>query len=67
MDINEQIIKILFEAIFGIATVLITGYLVPWIRNLLGESKYAMLTEYTSLAVRCAEQIYTPEQCIVPC
>lgn len=40
----------------------ITSVLIPYFRCKIGEDKWAKLQEYTIYAVRCAEQLYTPEQ-----
>lgn len=59
---NAEMVKIIVEAVFGLVTILITSYLIPWIKGKIGEDKYTKLVDYTELAVRAAEQVYTPEQ-----
>lgn len=59
---DAQIVKVILEAVFGVVTILITSYLLPWLKSLVGESKYNAISDFTELAVRSAEQIYTPEQ-----
>ena len=57
-----EIIKPLVEAIIGVVAVIITGYLIPWLRGKIGEAKFDKLSAFTALAIRTAEQIYTVEQ-----
>ena len=59
---NEEITKIIVEAIASIAMVLITGYLIPWIKSKIGEEKYNRFVDYVELSVRSAEQLYSPEE-----
>lgn len=59
---DSEIMKIILEALIGVIAILITGYLIPWIKGVVGEDKFAMLVELTAYAIRAAEQIYTPEQ-----
>jgi len=59
---DSEITKIILEAILSVAAILITGYLIPWFKNTIGEDKFAQLVDFTAFAVRAAEQIYTPEQ-----
>lgn len=51
---HEILIDIL-EAVIILATMLITRYLVPYIKSLIHESKYAELIEVIAAAVRAAE------------
>ena len=59
---NSEIMKIILEAICGIIGVLITVYLIPWLKGMIGDDKFDLLIEYTAYAIRAAEQLYTPEQ-----
>lgn len=59
---NEEMITIIIKAVLAILSVFITTVLVPYIKERIGNDKYNKLVEYTKYAVRCAEQLYTPEQ-----
>lgn len=59
---NEEMITVIVKAVLAILSVFITTVLVPYIKERIGNDKYNKLVEYTKYAVRCAEQIYTPEQ-----
>lgn len=59
---NNEMITVIVKAVLAILSVFITTVLVPYIKERIGNDKYNKLVEYTKYAVRCAEQIYTPEQ-----
>ena len=58
---TELLIK-LFIAIISIISVLISAYVIPWIRTQIGSDKFDEIVTFTELAVRSAEQLFTPEQ-----
>lgn len=58
----EEITKIIVEAVVSITVIIITTYIIPWIKGKIGEDKYALIQTYTELAVRSAEQLYTEEE-----
>ena len=59
---DSEITKIILEAIIGVVAILITGYLLPWFKSMVGEEKFALIVDCTAYAVRAAEQLFTPEQ-----
>lgn len=59
---NNEIITIIIRAVLAILSVIITTVIVPYIKERIGQDKYDKLVEYTKYAVRCAEQMFTPEQ-----
>lgn len=59
---NNEMITVIVKAVLAILSVFITTVLVPYIKERIGNDKYNKLVEYTKYAVRCAEQIYTPEE-----
>lgn len=59
---NPELITKLTELIVTIIVLLVSAYLVPWLKNKIGEDKYALLIEFAEIIVRSAEKIYTPEQ-----
>ena len=58
---NELFIKIV-GAIITILVALITGFIIPWLKSKVDGEQTKKLAYYIGMAVRCAEQIYTPEQ-----
>lgn len=60
MDNNT--INLLFKAIISLLSILITGFLIPYIKNKIGEQKFAKIIEYTDLAIRTAEMIFSVEE-----
>lgn len=49
-------------SIFSLISVLITVYVIPYLKSKMGSDEFDKLITYVTVAVRCAEQIYTPEQ-----
>lgn len=58
---NELFIKIV-GAVITILVSLITAFVIPWIKTRVETDKLEKFDYYLKLAVRCANQIYTPEQ-----
>lgn len=58
---NDTYIQIIL-AIFSIIWILFTNAVLPWLRSKQRANELETLEKYARLAVRCAEQIYTPEQ-----
>ena len=59
---NNEMITVIIKAVVAVLSVLITSVIVPYIKGKIGENKYEEIKYYISYAVRCAEQLYTPEQ-----
>ncbi len=48
----------IFEAILAIISLLITGFLIPFIKQRISDEKYENLKKWINVAVKAAEQIY---------
>lgn len=59
---NPELITKLVEAIVTVVIVIISAYIIPWLKNKVGNDKYATIIEFAEIVVRSAEKIYTPEQ-----
>lgn len=59
---NDEMITLALKLIVALVSMVITTVLVPYIKERIGNDKYNKLVEYTKYAVRCAEQLYTPEE-----
>lgn len=59
---NNELITVILKAVLAIISVVITTVIVPYVKERIGQDKYNKLVEYTKFAVRCAEQLYTPEE-----
>ena len=59
---NTELITKLVEAIVTVVIVLISAYIVPWLKGKIGEDKYATIIEFAEIVVRSAEKLYTPEE-----
>lgn len=58
---NELFIKIV-GAILTILVAVITSVVIPMIKTKMNQTQLEKLDYYLNLAVRCANQIFTPEQ-----
>lgn len=54
--------EIIIKFAVTIIGAILTAFVIPWIREKIDESKLDKLLEFTDLAVRYAEQVYTPDQ-----
>lgn len=52
----------LVMSLISVLGVIFTAYFVPMIKANVSQKQLEQLAYYVSVAVRCAEQIYTPEQ-----
>ena len=59
---NNEVVTVIIRAVVAILSVVITTVIVPYIKGKMGEAKFKELEGYIEYAVRCAEQVYTPEQ-----
>lgn len=59
---SPEMISKLAEAIVTIILLIVSAYLVPWLKNKVGEDKYKLLVAFAETVVRSAEKIYTKEQ-----
>ena len=59
---NDEMITVIIKAVIAVVSVLITSVVIPYIKGKIGENKYNEIKYYVEYAVRCAEQLYTPEQ-----
>lgn len=59
---NPELITELTKAIISVVLILISAYVIPWLKNKVGEDKYATVIEFAEIVVRSAEKIYTPEE-----
>lgn len=54
-------VKVILSLFFVISS-LVTAWVVPYLKSKIGNEEFDKLITYITVAVRCAEQIYTPEQ-----
>lgn len=59
---NEKLFLEIASGVITIAVALVTGLLIPYLRTKIDSAKLKELDYYISMAVRCAEQLYTPDQ-----
>lgn len=56
---GRELTEAFFKAVIMIISVILTVYVIPWLKERIGAEKFERLKEYTEYAVRCAEQICT--------
>lgn len=59
---TPELITKIVEAVVTILLALVSAYVIPWIKNRVGEDKYNLLVSFAETVVRSAEKIFTPEQ-----
>lgn len=59
---NHELVSVIIKSIVAILSVVVTTVIVPYIKQRLGDDKYAELTNYVEWAVRSAEQLFSPEE-----
>lgn len=59
---TPELITKIVEALVTIILALVSAYVIPWIKNRVGEDKYNLLVSFAETVVRSAEKIFTPEQ-----
>lgn len=57
----EMITKVT-ECALTVIVLLVSAYLIPWLKTKIGEEKLEELEKFCEQAVRAAEQLYTPEE-----
>ena len=57
----EMITKVT-ECVLTVIVLLVSAYLIPWLKTKISEEKLEELEKFCEQAVRAAEQLYTPEE-----
>jgi len=58
---NEHFLQII-SGVITILMALVSAYVIPWLKSRIDDVQLQQINSYIELAVRCANQIYTPEQ-----
>ena len=59
---NTQTFMTIALSIISIAGALVSAYLIPWIKNNISAKDMETIVFWVRFAVRCADQLFTPEQ-----
>lgn len=59
---NNELFLSIVGAVLTIIVTWVTTVVIPWIKSKMNQTQLEKLDYYLNLAVRCANQIYTPEQ-----
>lgn len=58
---NELFLQIM-GGVITILVAIITGFVIPCLKSKINQTQMEKLSYYIDMAVRCAEQVFTPEQ-----
>ena len=58
---TEMISKIT-ECVITVIVLLVSAYVIPYLKNKIGTDKMQLLEQFVEAAVRAAEQLYKPEE-----
>lgn len=59
---NKELYDLVVKLIFAIISVVITGYLLPWIKTYMGAEKMDALMVFIEKCVEAAEKLFLPEE-----
>lgn len=59
---DKELFNVAVKIIVTIAIIIVTSYVIPWLKSVISAEDLTKIKSYTEIAVRCAEQIYTPEE-----
>jgi hypothetical protein len=59
---SPEMITGLTKAIISVVLILVSAYVIPWLKSYVGQNKYDMVIEFAEIVVRSAEKMYTPEE-----
>ena len=59
---SPDLITGLTKAIVSVVLILVSAYVIPWLKSYVGQNKYDMVVEFAEIVVRSAEKMYTPEE-----
>lgn len=59
---SPDLITGLTKAIISVVLILVSAYVIPWLKSYVGQNKYDMVVEFAEIVVRSAEKMYTPEE-----
>ena len=59
---TPEIITKVTECALTVIVLLVSAYLIPWLKTKISEEKLKELEKFCEQAVRAAEQLYTPEE-----
>lgn len=59
---DQEILNMIVKIIIVVASVLITGYFIPWVKTKVSSTKYNDFLSLIEKCVEAANQIFTPEE-----
>lgn len=58
---DNELIKYIVEGIIALVLIIVSGYLIPLIKNKIGDDQFSKISEWVKFAVLRAEQVLTAE------
>ncbi|MBO4266606.1 MAG: phage holin [Lachnospiraceae bacterium] len=58
---TPEMISKITECTITVIILIVSAYVIPFLKNKIGTDKMQLLQEFTETCVRAAEQLYTPE------
>lgn len=59
---SPEMITELTKAIVTVVIIILSAYVVPWVKSRIGEDKYNTIIEFAEIVVRSAEKMFQPEE-----
>lgn len=59
---DRELITLLVKLALAVISVLVTGYVIPWIKSRIDTTKFNDFLVLVEMCVEAANQIYTPEE-----
>lgn len=59
---NEELFSMILSVIVMAAILAMTGFIIPVLKQRIGQERLAKIEDYISMAVRYAEQVYGPAE-----
>ena len=59
---DNETMSLLLNAVATIIGILLTMYVIPWLKNKVGEQKLSEIKAYAEIGVRAAEKLFTVEE-----
>lgn len=59
---SPEMITEVTKAVITVVLVILSAYVVPWVKSRIGEDKYETILDFAEIVVRSAEKMFTPEE-----
>lgn len=59
---SPEMITEVTKAVITVVLVILSAYVIPWVKSRIGEDKYETVLDFAEIVVRSAEKMFTPEE-----